>query len=245
MPLSQSNKSIFEVQHFDTNPARVIHGTPRVGNLPVIGGNQFTDADIRDICGAVGGSTITYKVETAQRNLGSDIVPPGLYFRVTHPRYIGHANEIGLYLKAPGVYAIYIKDVDLLTVAPKGMGAIVLAKIVRFCLRNNISTIRLLGAGGRLWPDKTAGARWWGYYAWARYGFDMKLLKNDLDLMRGFPNFPWNLSACTTVQAVVQDIAGREWWKTCGNGWFMEFDCSSSASIGCVTLENYLAELNI
>ncbi|MBB5542832.1 hypothetical protein A8H39_05350 [Paraburkholderia fungorum] len=246
---SNAAKSQFEQTNFDTSPALTPNAKAAMLGNP---GIFPTVSDVLDLAGAPTGSTVDAQLMRNWGYQGADKPPPGLYFFVSHPTWITGQNIIGI-VNDNGGYAIYIKDVAFNDAAPPNMGAILTAKIARFCMRRKIRRIQLLAAGGRFWPDE----RWLGYYAWARYGFDMdlsKAMEDDYgnpepftcasDLAPFFPCRPADLANCRTVQDVLQAKHGKEWWKICGNGWFMDFDCSPiRASVAA--LESYCKEKNI
>jgi hypothetical protein len=234
--MSINLKSTFETAHFDGSPATVVHGTPNLVQL--LGAAVFSDDDIRELSGAPSNARVEYRLMTQWQDVGDDLPPPGLYFFVTHPTWILHQNAIGLCADGPGKFMVYIKDVFLTDTAPQSLGAVLFKRVVRFCIRYGVGRIRLFGAGGRLWRGNGIG-RWAGYYSWPRYGFDMELRADDKALIPHFPHVPSHLGACARVQEVLKGADGKEWWKLCGNGDFMEFDCSPG-SVSLVTLEAYL-----
>lgn len=246
----KNNKSAFEQEHFDRHPAVVdfpLQHLQQHLNQPVC----FDDNDIRNLAGAPCGSRIACKYVASWSDSGDDRPKPGLYFLVRHPAIINGNNAIGLCWGGPGIgYTIYIKDVFFNGQAAAGIGPLALAKIVRFCLQFDIRKIELLAAGGRTWPDiRNAGGvslgRWAGYYFWARCGFDMPLQAQDRSLFQYFQRHPAHLINCTNVRDVIKEISGREWWKVCGTGCFMEFDCTTPRTASVQMLEAYLAEKGI
>ena len=255
MPVILSNqvgKSSFEQAYFDTS-SRL---TPAAIQFLQANSTLFSGslADIQHLTGAPTGSEIDIRFKPVWGNTGADRPPPGLYFFVTHPTFIDGENVIGL-VNDNGRLGIYIKDVNLTDQAPSGMGALIVAKIVRFALRRGAAKIRLLAAGGRYWPPKGNGSEWVGYYSWARYGFNMPMSQAIEDpagtpiagtensaLAPFFPVRPPNLPNCATVQDVLEVTGGKDWWKFCGNGWFMEFDCSTAASASIAALEDFCKE---
>jgi hypothetical protein len=237
-----TSKSQFESTHFDLLPATLNF---QVAAANALLGGTLTDEDIRDVAGAPSGSTVDVQDVSRWGPTGEDRPPPGLYFLTSHPQFIDGSNAIGICLDPALGYFVYIKDVFFNDAAPSGMGAVALAKVVRFCLRNGIVGIGLYGAGGRRWINIQKGSvdtgkRWIGYYFWARCGFDMQLLAQDLTLITEFRH-PSHLSSCRRVSDVLQDPDGPQWWQTCGSGHFMTFDTSSSTSRSVVTLEAYMA----
>ncbi|MDY7779530.1 hypothetical protein [Burkholderia pseudomallei] len=252
--LNNNKKSTFEDTYFDKNPAVIHHQNQLLASPNGPKHPPLSDAEIRDLAGAPGGSSVTYRNVKKWPSSSDDKPPPGLYLTITHPTWISNKNVIGLIWDGSD-YEIYIKDVDFSDTAPKGLAGVMLAKIVRFCLNYKIRAIRLLAAGGRSWADRAPSAtpptRWGGYYVWARCGFDMDLADNpdqsDLD-SKLFPYFlrhPANLKACQTVQDVIRLNGGPDWWRACGNGWFMAFDCSNVNTSSVLTLEAYLKEKSL
>ncbi|WP_141723441.1 hypothetical protein [Burkholderia sp. A2] len=252
---NQAGKSTFEQTYFDASPTLTNNATLFLRANPQL----FTAslADIQDLAGAPSGSEIDIGFVSAWGKTGADRPPPGLYFSVTHPTFIASHNVVGL-VNDRGRLGIYVKDVDLTDKAPSGMGALIVAKMVRFALRQGAANIRLLAAGGRSWPSKTSTVEWAGYYAWARYGFNMSMSQpledpagtpmagtENAALAPFFVHRPPNLANCGAVQDVLQQTGGKEWWKSCGNGWFMEFDCSSATSASVTALEDFCKEKSI
>jgi hypothetical protein len=243
MPLTY--QTAFELQHFNALKVSVKHTAASISSLKAELGFMPSDEEICQITGAPSGATVTYKKVPEWRSwqVGEDAPPPGLYFNIEHPTLIEGRAVVGLcnYGYARGM-GVYLKDINLYKSAPVGMATTMLKRIARFCLENDIPRINLMAAGGRDWPDRTDGTRWGGYYAWPRMGFDMNLLKADLLLLAGFPNHPKHLRTCRNVQDVLKRNGGLEWWKVCGSGYFMEFDCSSDATVSVTTLVSYLTE---
>lgn len=252
--LLNNNKSAFESQYFDALPLAVVQhlGAPPTS---LKGNGTLSDDDIRNLTGAPSGSVIAYDMKAA-RVAGVDLPPAGLYFTVRHPPLIGGWHEIGL-CRVPSGHMVYLKDIHIPSTAPAGMGRVILARIARFCIQNGISTIQLMAAGGRTWPHMNAHnvppakpLRWWGHYVWARCGFDMLLASSpsalaDRALRQQFSYYPGLLASCATVSDVVSKDGGADWWKICGDGWFMAFDSSTANSKSVITLEAYLGERSL
>jgi hypothetical protein len=235
-------KSNFEVTHFDNQPA-FLNFTAQAFSTALGGATSLSDEDIRNLAGAPSGSKIDMHLVTQWSDTGDDRPSPGLYLSVTHPQIIDGCNLIGL-CHVPGVgYHVYIKDVFFNDYAAPGVGGLACARVVRFCLATGVREIRLLAAGGRTWPDipNGQGKRWLGYYFWARCGFDMDLLSDDVRLGGEF-RYPSTLSGCIRVSQLLQANGGVDWWKVCGTGNFMAFDSSSEKSASVYTLEAYLAQ---
>lgn len=249
--MSVSAASAFERLHFDSAPVLV----DRNGlDIPTLVGYPLSDDDIAQLSGAPGGAKVVcvYKPYWFPKDVGADRPDPGLYFYVSHAYIPGH-NCIGLCLvsAAGGArqFRLYVKDVSFVKgTAPVGLAGAMIARMARGCLRLGVDSMKLLAAGGRLWNDSLPGQRWTGYSAWARYGFDMPLIPQDLALLQDFPHFPAHLSGpppCGTVQEVVKTADGMDWWKMVGNGHFMTFDCSNFLSASVAVLDSALAAKGI
>lgn len=153
-------KSTFEKNYFDSAPATIVHRGVDIDQYLGVS-VPLSDDDIRNVCGAPSGSRISYDLVTRWGNTGADRPPAGIYFKVEHQTFIQGENCIGICFVAPSnQLLIYIKDIHFSAAAPAGMAAILVARIARFCLRFGISKIRLLAAGGRLWPNMRPGERW-------------------------------------------------------------------------------------
>jgi hypothetical protein len=244
---SRGTTSAHERQHFESASSKIIH-LQRGENGSLL--DLFTDREICHLVGAPSGSDIKYAIVKTWGNTGADNPPPGLYFEIRNSKYIDGKNVVGIVDLGDGVgHQIYIKDVHFKESAPPGMVALMLKRMVGFCQRKNISRISLLAAGGRLWPSMGNGERWGGYYAWARLGFDMELEPKGIaqhfsgglhyNLFSLFPFFPDRLDACATVQDVIQVKGGLDWWRSCGSGWFMEFECTQGSKSATI-LDKYL-----
>jgi hypothetical protein len=249
--MSVAAPSAFERLHFDSAAVTVNRNGLDISRLV---GYALTDDDIAQLAGAPGGATIdcVYKPSWTVAETGADRPDPGLYFYVHHTFILGH-NCIGLCLVHDGVapthFRLYVKDVSIAPGgAPPGFAGVMVARMARACLRLGVVEMKLLAAGGRLWPDMAAGQRWGGFVAWVRYGFDMPLLHHDVGLLPEFPHFPAHLSGpppCATAQDVVKTADGMSWWKVCGNGHFMTFDCSNPGSTSIAILDSALASKGI
>lgn len=248
--MSVANPSGFERTHFDALPVNVDRNGLDIASLV---GVPLSDMDIQHLSGAPAGAKVLceYKASWSPGTTGADKPDPGLYFYVWH-QFIHSANCIGLALVKghDGIpyMRMYIKDVFLNSAAPPGLAGAMVARIARRCLRLGISEMRLLAAGGRRWPSLPTGQRWGGYVAWARYGFDMPLLTVDTGLFPAFPYFPAHLLGppqCSTVQELIRTDDGLAWWKLCGNGHFMSFDCSKPNTDSIVLLDRVLAAKGI
>ena len=244
---NQHARSSFERDHFDLSPARLTFAPSEVDKF-VGSQGSFSRDDILLLSGAPCGATVRIGEKKVWVGTGDDRPLPGLYFFTAHSSFIKGENAIGLCYTHGVGYSIYIKDVFFTSGAPEGLAAAAFARIVRLCLDKGIPKISLFAAGGRLWPstvnENGQPARWGGYYFWARCGFNMPLEPEDIIFKKEFLH-PFYLSACNDVRAVIQDKSGIEWWKVCGNGSFMDFDCSSATTASVLALEQYLHEKGI
>jgi hypothetical protein len=249
--MSVAIPSAFERLHFDAQPVAVDRNGLDIPAL--LGGFPLSDSDIQHLSGAPGGARIRCELKThwAASEVGADRPDPGLYFYVDH-QYVPWANCIGLCAveDTDGTVALrlYLKDISFDNGAPAGLAGAMLARIVRRCLWLGIPSMRLLAAGGRTWQDMRPGQRWKGYAAWARYGFDMPLESDDQQLLAHFPFFPSHLvgpPTCATVQEVVRTADGMDWWKLCGTGYFMSFDCSNTGAASIALLDSVLTAKGI
>lgn len=249
MPVSSA--SAFERRHFESAPVTVDRSGLNINRLV---GHPLSDEDIAHLSGAPAGAHVVcaYKPSWSPAEIGADRPDPGLYFYVDHPNIPGK-NCIGLcLLGGPGIspfFSLYVKDVSFTKgSAPSGLAGAMIARMARRCLQRGVVSMRMLAAGGRLWRDMVPGQRWGGYAAWARYGFDMPLHHDDVGLLQHFPYFPAHLNGspvCATVQDVVKSPDGVDWWKICGTGHFMTFDCSSPSSPSIAVLDSVLAAKGI
>jgi hypothetical protein len=249
--MSVAMPSAFERLHFDQTPVTVARNGLDVARLV---GFALTDDDIANLSGAPGGSNVScvYKPVWFPHEIGSDRPQPGLYFYVDHPS-IPSKNCIGLCLIRPAgaapYFIVYVKDVSFVSgSAPPGLAGAMIARMARRCTALGVNSMWMLAAGGREWADMVPGQRWTGYAAWARYGFDMPLIPSDVGLLQHFPYYPSHLKgppACTRVQEVVKTPDGMEWWKMCGTGHFMSFDCSNLNTTSVAVLDSALASKGI
>jgi hypothetical protein len=238
-------KSRMERQEFDSTPAIFSNFTASAFNALLGGASNLSDEDIRELAGAPSGSSVEMHDVKVWGPTGVDRPPPGLYLYTRHPHIIDRANVVGICHDPAIGYFVYIKDVFYNDRAAAGVGAVTLARIVRFCLRYSVRGIALYGAGGRTWQTQTNPAnnkafRWVGYYFWPRCGFDAELQPADRPLLQYFAH-PSHLSGCARISDVLQGKEGPEWWRVCGDGSFMAFDSSGTASPSVTALEGYLA----
>jgi hypothetical protein len=162
---------------------------------------------------------------------GVDRPHPGLYFDVSGPLIDPRAKQtVGIFQGTNGQAGLYLKDIFFVDSAAPGLAGRMLVRMARTSIDLGISTMELMAAGGRTWPNSVGSERWGGYLAWAIYGFDMPIPPGTLALHQHFPHFPSSLSNCYTVQSVVQLEGGRDFWRIVGDGWFMRFDASNSGS---------------
>jgi hypothetical protein len=197
-------------------------------------GLDLTDNEIAELSGAPAGSTITLHWKTLAdwhaEGTGADQPPEGLYFYVKHRWIATDANIVGLTTEVNHMGTeihLYLKDIMFGENAPAGLAARMLARMVRTGESLGVSKMRLLAAGGRLWPGYVLDGqarRWGGYYAWPKYGFDMGLDVATKALYGAeFPLYPENLAGCYNILDVLARKSGSTFWQVVGNGWFMSF----------------------
>lgn len=187
------------------------------------------------LCAAPNRSQVTLRRVDSWVGMLSDRekVPPGLHV-VVKSEHIrdGSANEFVVFREPNGSRAsVYLKLIDFKT---GGYGGPLVRRIATEASRAGMVRLRLLAAGGRLWEPREDGSHWLGYSAWPKYGFDMLLCgsprkENAWKIAEHFPYAPQGLATCCTVQQVRELQTGRDYWKVCGNGSYMEFDLSAKS----------------
>ena len=209
-------------------------------------GKPLNESTLKRLIGAPFDSVVSlsYQQQTSES-------PEGLYFDIRHRMY--DLLIVGI-TRTPAGPVLFLNDVYMSKAAPKGLGTIMLARMVRTCLQLGFVEIKLLAAGGRLWSGYS-GKRWNGYYSWARMGFDMELNPADMKnyfgvdphatLISHFCKFPENLQKCSTVQDIMTLQGGLDWWKTCGSGWYMTFDCRNKNTASIKHFEKYAIGKNL
>jgi len=233
--------------NFDSSTVTVNRSVPNVVIMAL--GFELTDTELAGLCGAPTGSTVDVSLKRSVSYDPSrkndvdkfEIVPGGLLLSVRSSAYIASKNEVIVYSMEvrPGQlqYGIYIKLVDFLEKGkgrafPGIAGCFVKAIVDSASSHVDFVQLRLHAAGGRSWNDRdNTGARWYGYVAWPRYGFDMNVDNLTKALFPLFKYEPKNLNACNKVSDVLAlGKSGQEFWKVVGDGWDMSFDLSPSSS---------------
>jgi hypothetical protein len=243
-----NTETVFEKKHFNPDSSTVL---PHAVNIRELLGFHLDDLSIKRLSGAPTGSQleIVHKSAWNSQELLHEKVPSGLYFLVENPAYLFERNTVGLFHDGDSKrIGVYVKLVAFKNTAPKRVAARMLAIIAREALAlPGITRIRLCAAGGRRWSplDRSTGARWGGYVAWPTYGFDMPLLPRTKTISRHFPYWPPAIGTCKTVSDILQTSGGREYWKTVGDGWYMDFDLSSTASPSLRTLNGVLESAGV
>lgn len=226
--------SPFEVQHFDDSTVRVNRNGVALDRF--IKPNGLTDAEIISLSGAPSNHTVEVEVLTKQywaAQPDGDVGRPGLYFRVLGPWIErGQRHLVGVF-RENGATCLYIKDVFFTKgLAPAALAGTMVKRMARVATRLGFKNIQLLAAGGRFCqgiPGRP-GERYWGFYAWAQYGFDMPLDKNNRAIVPYFPYHPPKLAGCNTVQEVLALEGGDAYWRVNGDGNFMTFTLRSNRS---------------
>lgn len=238
----------FEQKHFNPNSSTVCSHSIDIKQYY---GFPLTDIQIKRLSGAPTGSKIdvVYKQTWSPAELSHENVPPGLYFIVNNPQYISDNNQIGIFHDGSSTkVGVYIKLTTFKKDAPRKIAARMLAIVIREALKlPGITRLKLLAAGGRRWSDidSMTVQRWGGYVAWPTYGFDMPLLKNTIAISGQFRRYPRNISTCKTVRDVLTMQGGREYWRAVGDGWYMNFDLTSTSSQSIKMLDDVLQKENV
>ncbi|MDB4915780.1 MAG: hypothetical protein JWM95_3424 [Gemmatimonadetes bacterium] len=86
----------FEQQHFDPASTTV---SPHSVDIGGIFGFPLDDEQIKRLSGAPAGSTIDvfHKSAWTADEVGTEAVPPGLYFTVKNATYLFHHNMVGVF----------------------------------------------------------------------------------------------------------------------------------------------------
>ncbi|MEN2427239.1 hypothetical protein AA0N74_14405 [Chromobacterium vaccinii] len=224
--------SYFESQHFGNNNS-ISRGINLNSYLPPLG---LTDDEIILLSGAPSDHAITVSYLSSadwRKSFDGDKPRPGIYFEVTGPMIeINQKHRVGVCKTKQGGLVLYLKDIFFSDSAPKGLGGVMLKRMVRAASELNFTHIELLAAGGRLYRDVPGrpGKRYAGYYTWAKYGFDRDLSVHDLDIAQHFPHHPSGLSKCNKVQQILKLKDGHEYWKVVGDAGFMKFTLRSPSS---------------
>jgi hypothetical protein len=238
--------SPFERKHFDLSSV-TIH--PHHINIASLLGCSLTDLQIKGLSGALSGSSITVDFQHLGQTVGSEYIPPGLYFQVENLTYIRSRNVIGLFRDNPSGLGIYINSVDFRPgQGLRGLAARMLAVMIRHAFQvPQIKRICLLAAGGRSWPplDPNTGERWGGFIAWPTYGFDMQIPRHTANIAPEFPYYPEEIISRQKVSEVISIAGGRDYWKIVGDGDYMDFDLSSKSTQSIVTLDSFLGKAGI
>ena len=237
----------FEDTHFDRKTVTVTRQPANVVEEKL--GFALSDDQVKRLCGATTNARITVRYKSRWgAEVGGEDVPAGLFFEVENLAYNRSDAMVGIYFdETSDELMLYIKTVDFIVGRVKYLAARMVAVIVRESMKIGVTRLRLLAAGGREWEDlvPATGERWGGYFVWPLYGFDMALGDSDESLISEFPFFPKDLSACATVRDVLEIEGGREYWKVCGNGHYMEFDLSSPSTPSITILDAFLGTAKV
>lgn len=159
------------------------------------------------LVGAPDGAVVTF----------SDAGPFAVGYTVEHPSLKDMRGRIvsydfdGTRWHAPDV--LYVKESE----RGKGVGAEVHGRRVAYGAKHGLTRIAITAARGR---EEV------GYVVWPIMGYDGKLPQSILDVL------PDDLAGRTTIQDLLADEKGQEWWKTNGKSIDVKFDLRpGSASI--------------
>lgn len=236
--------------HFDPTKSSV-KANPLNDQLKSLGfGRKLSDTELIALCGA----PIKSKLELSYvpASTSGEITPEGVKVEIDNSTYFDHPMGLIFYIDTKGNRGVYIK---LVVVGKSTPIAATSGLILESMLRANdaiskasdkFSEYRMLAAGGRSWANiGSSKQRWGGYAAWPRYGFNMPLSQETLDM---FPHFPYvpplgksAIGTCNTVFELLALNKGRDFWDLVGDGWYMNFD-TASGSKNRIALTSYLSE---
>lgn len=236
-------------QNFDATKSRVVANSHIDAFLMLAFGQRISDEELIEICGAPSGSVLQLHYEKASTR--GEMVPEGIHVTVENNAYLEEPMELVFHGVGINQIGVYIK----LVVARKvlnlpSVGALIVESMTRAWSgiklgTKTLSHFSMLAAGGRTWGHMipSLGKRWDGFAVWARYGFDMPLLQETLDMFKHFPYVPPLAGAtatCTKLSKLLPLTSGQEFWDLVGKGWYMDFD-PSPTSYSVLTLSAYLA----
>lgn len=235
-------------QNFDASKSKV--ATHNIDALLTLAfGQRISDDELIKVCGAPSGSVLRLHYEKA--STFGETVPEGIHVTIENNKYLEVPMVLVFYAAGIDRIGVYIK----LVVARKvsnlpAIGALIVESMTRAWSGIKLSTktlshFSMLAAGGRTWGPMipALGKRWDGFAVWARYGFDMPLLQETIDMFKHFPYVPPLAGAtatCTRLSKLLPLTSGQEFWDLVGKGWYMDFD-PKPASYSVKTLSAYLA----
>lgn len=175
------------------------------------------------------------KIEIEQTSeMSDDGAPEGVYVKSTGKLIAqGHRNRSGVYKKRKKfIFLLEAFFIDHMFVdknlSPPLLGTVAFALCAINAYQCNLSTIRLLAAGG---IDRHRGQHfkpiYYGYKVWPKFGFDARL--------RWYERMNRRFWRCRTVQNVRKIDSG--WWEMNGFQRFMEFDLSPSSTSWKIMLD--------
>jgi hypothetical protein len=218
--------------NFDALQSFVVPNPNNDALKSLVFGRVVSDPELKGLCGAPNGSTITLSRSHAQTNPNKEITPDGVMVKVKNSAFFQHDVELIFHTTTLGC-GLYIKSViaNKHAVLTSVAGLMLLRMLQEMDSVPNgasrFSNISLLAAGGRNWGPNGLGKRWGGWAVWPKYGFDMPLTKITTDM---FPQFPFEPdfslipNGCKHVAELLTLDKGREFWEVVGNGYYMDFD---------------------
>lgn len=201
-------------------------------------GVELDDSVLARLAGAFSGSVLEAKVRPKEE----------LRLYVTHRDWVQETrtNVVSLGLRG-GDLVLELESINLTESAPCGLAPVMLWRMVRVCQELGVNYITLLAAGGRLVRLDQGKPRYWGYYAWPRFGFNFSL-RSDAEYVSAvtfleaeFPYYPAGITQCQDLLSLMSLPGGDKLWCVGGFQATMDFDLAP-ASLSIQTLTNYLKQ---
>ena len=189
---------------------------------PQLFGHQATDADLSGLAGSPTHGHITARGTSP---------PPRLSLTVSSPQV--RRQERTVYRdRTDGKLVMHNDYFRVEDQAPDGYGTHSFANQVKTAQRFGVDRIETTAAGN--FRDMQSGS-WNGYYTWPRLGYDAPLYSGEI------ASLPSNLRNARSVQDLMGNQEGRDWWKLNGSTRDMKFDLSPNSK-SIKVLNNYLEE---
>jgi hypothetical protein len=177
-----------------------------------------------------------------------DVAPEGLSFSVTHPEWIEtQSQNLVSFGYRNGKLVLELHRIDLSEAAPEGLAAVMLLRMVRTCQDLKADYITLFAAGGRTAWLEEGRPRYWGYYAWPRFGFNFGLRSHAeyaghmRFLDEEFLYYPVGVTDCEDVLSLMSRPGGDKLWCMAGFQATMDFELAPKSD-SVQTLANYLKQ---
>lgn len=191
--------------YFD-KPANVVANVALVVN-----GHTLDDASLSRLAGCPAGGQIAVLADSSAIRLAS--ICQGLIRKV---------NEVNIVRDEGGFY-LYLDYIWFADNAPEGFGAVAFLKMAEEASSLGMERVELLAAGGNGMKQGPWADDFFGYYAWARFGFDANLWTETLAITKDIPE----LAHCKRLSEIM-DI-DPAWWRANGDGCDMVFDLAEDS----------------